>query len=216
MGFTTRVWQNISMNPISILIVEYELLLAEVMRAELSNCGYEVLGIETTGESTLCRMAELTATGEGPDIVLTVIKLSGKIDGIQTAEEINKQYRSAVIFLTGFYDPEIFERSIATKPYAYLLKPFDVQQAEATIRIAIYQRQLELDLQARQTELEMLNRELELRVHERIDYTAHLVLNSVQSELQGWAQRRSSNAANSNGPIFLALRWLTPPAKSAQ
>jgi GAF domain-containing protein len=54
------------------------------------------------------------------------------------------------------------------------------------------------------------------QLHERIDYTAHLVLNSVQSELQGWAQRRSSNAANSNGPIFLALRWLTPPAKSAQ
>jgi hypothetical protein len=27
---------------------------------------------------------------------------------------------------TGFYDPEMFERSIATKPYAYLLKPFDV------------------------------------------------------------------------------------------
>jgi signal transduction histidine kinase/DNA-binding NarL/FixJ family response regulator len=155
------------MNPVSILIVEDELLLAEVMRAELSNCGYEVLGIETTGESTLSRMAELTANGESPDIVLTDIKLSGKIDGIQTAEEINKQYRSAVIFLTGFYDPEIFERSIATKPYAYLLKPFDVQQAEATIRIALYQRQLELDLQAHQTELETLNRQLEQHVQER-------------------------------------------------
>ncbi|MCJ7532424.1 MAG: response regulator [Anaerolineales bacterium] len=192
------------MNPISILIVEDELLLAEVIRAQLSKCGYEIIGIETTGESTLRRMAKLAVSGQSPDIVLTNIKLSGKIDGIQTAEEINKHYGSAVIFLTGFYDPEMFERSIATKPYAYLLKPFDVQQAEATIRIAIYQRQLELDLQARQTELEMLNRELELRVQERIDYTTHLVLNSVQSELQGWVQRRSYNAANSNGPIFLA------------
>lgn len=155
------------MNPISILIVEDELLLAEVIRDQLSKCGYLILGIETTGESTLGRMAELAISGQMPDIVLTDIKLSGKIDGIQTAEEINKQYGSAVIFLTGFYDPEMFERSIATKPYAYLLKPFDVQQAEATIRIAIYQRQLELDLQARQTELETLNRELELRVQER-------------------------------------------------
>jgi DNA-binding NarL/FixJ family response regulator len=155
------------MNPISILIVEYELLLAEVMRAELSNCGYEIIGIETTGESTLRRMAKLAVSGQSPDIVLTNIKLSRKIDGIQTAEEINKQYRSAVIFLTGFYDPEIFERSIATKPYAYLLKPFDVQQAEATIRIALYQRQLELDLQAHQTELETLNRQLEQHVRER-------------------------------------------------
>ena len=146
----------------------------------------------------------MAVSGQSPDIVLTNIKLSGKIDGIQTAEEINKQYGSAVIFLTGFYDLEMFERSIATKRYADLLKPFNVQQAEATIRIAIYQRQLELDLQARQTELEMLNRELELRVQERIDYTTHLVLNSVQSELQGWVERRSYNAANSNGPIFLA------------
>jgi DNA-binding NtrC family response regulator len=46
----------------------------------------------------------------------------------------------------------MFERSIATKPYAYLLKPFDVEQAEATIRIALNQRHLELDLQARQIE----------------------------------------------------------------
>jgi len=51
----------------------------------------------------------------------------------------------------------MFERSIATKPYAYLLKPFDGQQTEATIRIALYQRRLELDLQVRQTELEKLN-----------------------------------------------------------
>lgn len=154
------------MNPISILIVEDELLLAEVIRTQLSKCGYQILGIETTGETTLRRMAKLAIRGQTPDIVLTDIKLSGKIDGIQTAEEINKHYGSAVIFLTGFYDPEMFERSIATKPYAYLLKPFDVQQAEATIRIALYQRQLELDLQVRQTELETLNRGLELRVQE--------------------------------------------------
>jgi len=38
------------------------------------------------------------------------------------------------------------------------------------------------------------------QLHERIDYTTQQGLNSVQSELQGWAQRRSSNAANSNGP----------------
>jgi len=166
-GFTTRVWQNKSIFPINILIVEDELLLAEVIRAQLSKCGYEIIGIETTGESTLRRMAKLAVSGQSPDIVLIDIKLSGKIDGIQTAEEINKQYGSAVIFLTGFYDPEMFEHSIATKPYAYLLKPFDVQQTELTIRIALYQRQLELDLQARQTELEKLNRELVLRVQER-------------------------------------------------
>lgn len=63
--------------------------------------------------------------------------------------------------------------------------------------MALYQRQLELDLPARQTELEKLNRELELRVQEHIDYTTQQALNSVQSELQGWV---SSNAANSNGP----------------
>ena len=113
---------------------------------------------------------------------------------------------------TGFYDPEMFERSIATKPYAYLLEPFDVQQTEATIRIALYQRQLELDLPARQTELEKLNRELELRVQEHIDYTTQQALNSVQSELQGWV---SSNAANSNGP-HPCITLVEPLAKSAQ
>ena len=85
MGFTTKVWQNISMNPISILIVEDELLLAEVIRAQLSKCGYEIIGIETAGESTLRRMAKLAVSGQSPDIVLIDIKLSGKIDGIQTA-----------------------------------------------------------------------------------------------------------------------------------
>ena len=124
------------MNPISIFIVEDELLISANLRSQLQSFGYEVLGSSTKGEQCIQDIERLSKEGKEPEIVLMDIHLRGEMDGIETARRLVEKFNCAIIFLTGQSSKEIYERSFKIKHFGYLLKPIDMEQTKMTIEIA--------------------------------------------------------------------------------
>ena len=73
-------------NPITLLIVEDDMIIAAKISMQLTNLGYEVTGIVPRGEEAIQHVAN-----NPPDIVLLDINLKGTLDGIETAKAILKQ-----------------------------------------------------------------------------------------------------------------------------
>ncbi|MBB6680600.1 response regulator [Aequorivita sp. 609] len=122
---------------IKILIVEDEMVIAANISLQLTELGYEVTGILPRGEEALSQIRI-----DKPDIVLLDIRLKGELDGIQTAQEIQKYFRIPIIYLTANSDEAHFNRAKETHPYGFISKPFkklDLQRAiELTVdRISI-------------------------------------------------------------------------------
>ncbi|MCX6287891.1 MAG: response regulator [Bacteroidetes bacterium] len=157
------------MSPISIFIVEDELLISASLKSQLQTFGYEVLGSSTKGEQCIGEIERLSKEGKEPEIVLMDIHLRGEIDGIETARRLVDIFNCAIIFLTGQSSKEIYERSFKIKPFGYLLKPIDMEQTKMTIEIAAYQRNLEIENLVYQQQLEVL---LEARKRENDEIMA--------------------------------------------
>jgi len=132
------------MAPISLYIVEDELIIAHDLKAKLTGLGYEVLGIDTKGENAVENIANLQENNKEPDIVIMDVRLAGKMDGIEAARILTENYNCGIIFLTSLNKNEVFNKSFSLKPYAYLFKPVDIDQIRAAIEVANYQRNLEI------------------------------------------------------------------------
>jgi len=120
------------MNRAKILIVEDEPEVAKSLEMRLKKLGFSVAGREETAETAIKKAGELH-----PDIVLMDIELSGKMDGVQAADYIRKNYRIPVIYLTALCDTETLERVGTTAPYGYILKPFKDDELRTVIEIAL-------------------------------------------------------------------------------
>lgn len=116
-----------------ILIVEDEALVAEDLKAHITEMGYQVSAIVSRGEDALALLE-----GSRPDLVMMDIVLAGEVDGIDVAQLIKEQYHIPVIFLTAYTDREKIERARAAEPYGYLVKPFDERELRTTISMALY------------------------------------------------------------------------------
>lgn len=121
-----------------ILIVEDENVVREYIKGTLETLGYDVTAAVATGEDAV-QQAETTR----PDVVLMDIQLKGAFDGIEAAHQISTQYDIPVIYLTSYADDDTLQRAKATKPFGYIVKPFDDKELRATIEIAIYKSQEE-------------------------------------------------------------------------
>jgi len=65
------------------------------------------------------------------------IMLDGDMDGIEAAEMIHQQKKTPVIYLTAYADTSTLIRAKASKPEAYLLKPWDERELQSTIKLAL-------------------------------------------------------------------------------
>lgn len=167
------------MNPISIYIVEDELLISASLKTQLQHFGYEVRGSAMSGETCLKEISELSRHGREPEIVLMDIHLRGEIDGIETAKMINEKFNCAIIFLTGQSSKEVYERSFKIKPFGYLLKPIDMEQTKMTVEIASYQRNLEIENNLYQKDLEALLERRSQENKELMDMYQTIIDNSL-------------------------------------
>src|SRR5207247_2531373 len=98
----------------------------------------DVAGICDTGEDAITRAVESKA-----DLVLMDITLAGGSDGIEAARQLRSRNNIPVVFLTAHTDTATLERAILTKPYGYLLKPFDPRTLKSTIDIALSRHKAE-------------------------------------------------------------------------
>ena len=131
------------MNKPKILIVEDDIIAAEVSRSKLIQLGYQVPETVATGLDAIEKAHSLN-----PDLVLMDIQLKGEMDGTQAAEQIRAQLDIPVIFITAFTDDASIQRATDSEPLGYLIKPFRAEELRTTIEIALYKHQLDVKLRA--------------------------------------------------------------------
>lgn len=119
-----------------ILIVEDESIIAEDLADSLIALGYRVTGIAYSGEDALQLAAE-----ERPDLVLMDVNLQGEIDGITTGEQMRLRFQIPVIYLTAYADENTLRRVNSTKPFGYIVKPFEEKTLHTTIQLALHRHQ---------------------------------------------------------------------------
>lgn len=128
--------------PIQILVVEDEMIIAANISMQLTEMGYEVSGIIPRGEDALRHIQTNL-----PDIVLIDIQLKGELDGIETAQkmqELNKNI--AIIYLTANADETNFNRAKITHPYAFISKPFKKLDLQRSIELTIHQLKCNINI----------------------------------------------------------------------
>ncbi len=117
---------------IKILIVEDEMIIGAKISMQLTALGYEVTGIVPRGEEALLHVKE-----NKPDILLLDIHLKGKMDGIETAKQMQETGHVPIIYLTANADEATFNRAKATKPYAFISKPYKQLDLQRAIELTI-------------------------------------------------------------------------------
>lgn len=121
-----------------IMLVEDEIIIALDVQHRLRNLGYQVVGHAVDGEGAARLAKELL-----PDLVLMDIRISGKIDGIETAEKIREFSDIPVVYLTAYADDHTLERARLTGASGYLIKPFDDNALHSVIEMALYKHLME-------------------------------------------------------------------------
>ena len=120
------------MDQIKILIVEDEPIIAADLEDRLQGMGYEVFEPQESGEAALQLLQR-----ELPDLILMDVELDGQLDGIETAQRINREQAIPIIYLTSNSDKATFERARATRPAAFLSKPFRGRDLQHAIVLAL-------------------------------------------------------------------------------
>jgi PAS domain S-box-containing protein len=124
--------------PARIVICEDESIVAYDIKTFLQKIGYQVPGVFAAAEDLL-----LAVDAVNPDLVLMDIHLQGKMDGIEAAAVLLKNWAVPVILLTANADGPTIERAKLTHPYAYILKPYDERELKTAISIGLYRASME-------------------------------------------------------------------------
>ncbi len=129
------------MGKVSVLIVEDESIVAKDIQLSLKKLGYNILGIEKTGEEAI-----KSASQKKPDIIIMDIMLKGEITGIEASEKIREEQNIPIIFLTAYADESTLARAKITEPYAYIIKPYKEIDLHTSIEMALYKHSKELEI----------------------------------------------------------------------
>ena len=117
---------------IKILVVEDEMIIGAKISMQLTSLGYEVTGLLPRGEEAISHVKE-----NKPDIVLLDINLKGKLDGIETALQMQKLADIPIIYLTANSDEATFNRAKVSRPYAFISKPYKQLDLQRAVELTI-------------------------------------------------------------------------------
>ena len=121
------------MDRIRVLIVEDNPLIAEDIATCLNEIDYEVIGIAYDMEMALDAL-----NLHKPDAAILDVNLNGELDGIKIGHEINEKFHIPFIYLTSYADRSTIEQIKPTRPYGYVVKPFDSGDLLSSLEIAIF------------------------------------------------------------------------------
>lgn len=116
-----------------ILIVEDEGIVASDIKVTLSHFGYEVMAVVSSGKEALQEVRKRL-----PDLVLMDIKLSGKMDGVETTQKIQTLADIPIVYITALGNSHTFQRAKKTGPFGYVYKPLQEKEILATVETTLY------------------------------------------------------------------------------
>lgn len=109
------------------------MIIAAKISMHLEQLGFDVSGIIPRGEEAIVHCRETP-----PDILLLDINLKGLIDGVETAETLQKEGIDVpIVYLTANADDGTFERAKKTRPYAFISKPYKKLDLQRAIELTI-------------------------------------------------------------------------------
>lgn len=122
------------MDNINVLIIEDTPEQSDALSKVLLANKYNIVGIARNYTEALKLFYEQTI-----DIIVIDVFLDGKPDGITFAETINIIPNAAkpFVFLTSSQDRQIFERAKLTKPFSFLMKPFNELEIIYALEMAV-------------------------------------------------------------------------------
>jgi DNA-binding response OmpR family regulator len=123
-----------------IIIVEDDEITSLNLNMSLQKQGYSVVAICDNIEQ-----AKQKVSTNNPDLIIIDISLQDTSDGIELAKDIKENYDIPFIFLTSYSDDDIISQAKLTEPYGYIVKPFDPGSLHATIQMALFKFNKEIE-----------------------------------------------------------------------
>jgi len=122
------------MDNINVLIIEDTPEQSDALSKVLLSNNYNIVGVARSYTDALKLFYEKTI-----DIIVIDVFLDGKPDGITFAETINiiPKASKPFVFLTSSQDRQIFERAKLTKPFSFLMKPFNELEILYALEMAV-------------------------------------------------------------------------------
>jgi PAS domain S-box-containing protein len=170
----------------NLLIVEDEALVAADLGQLLGQLGFGIVGVAHSGDEALRLAAE-----KRPDLVLMDIRISGAMDGIETAELVSSRFDIPVVYLTAHGDTPTIDRAKLSRPYGYVLKPFKSSELRTAIEIALLRHALEVQLRERERLLTTTLRSIGDGVVTTDGEGLVTFVNPVAEQMTGWTMRES-------------------------
>lgn len=119
-------------DPVRILVVEDEYLVAMQMQSALAEAGFAVVGLAATGEDALA-----IAAREHPALAIVDIRLGGALDGLDAARALFREQGIRSILATANYDEKTQIRAVEAAPLGWLPKPFEMRSLVLKVRSAV-------------------------------------------------------------------------------
>lgn len=120
--------------PLSILLVEDDLLTACDIQETLEKAGHTVTAVARSYQEALAAVKQ-----QIPDLAILDIRLEGSpADGIITAKEIIRLHPMPIIYLTASSEEQTVARARETLPLNYITKPFSPAELPRQIDMAYH------------------------------------------------------------------------------
>ena len=161
----------------NVMIVEDEVLIAELIESLLTDMEYPVVGRFRKGLEAVAALDEID-----PDVIIMDIHLPD-INGIDATQQISETHPVPVVILTAYDDSELVKKASQAGVGAYLLKPANARELERAITISIARFE---DMMAQRVLSEQLIREINFRKEteqslEEINRFLNFIIDSVNT-----------------------------------
>jgi two-component system, cell cycle sensor histidine kinase and response regulator CckA len=127
----------------TVLIVEDEALIAEDLKLSLQELGFKIVRTVPSAAEAL----SFLENSSPPDVIIMDIMLEGEMNGIELSHKINALYDIPIVYCSAYNDFETIDQAVLSNPYGYILKPIEERELRATIKIALYKKEMEVKLQ---------------------------------------------------------------------